>query len=126
MSRLVMFLILFPFAVWAVYSARRKARAREEKQENAAEKPVRPVRLVTEADIRRRSHPVRTTIQVDGMCCEGCARRLEQSVQKLPDTLAAASFEKGRLILYSRSPQDPAEIQARIAEAGFAEKQEIL
>ena len=123
MSRLVIFLILFPFAVYSVVRALRKRREADGNGPEEQEKG-KPVRLVGTADVQRRSYPVRTTIHVEGMCCENCALRLEQALHVLPETLVSVSFEEGRAVLYSRKPQDPEQIRAAVSQAGFAVAEE--
>lgn len=62
-------------------------------------------------------------VYVDGMCCERCAKRVEDRLSTAKNVVSVdVKFKKNLAVIRSREQVSDDEIKALIAEAGFAVK----
>lgn len=62
-------------------------------------------------------------VYVDGMCCERCAKRVEDMLSTAKNVVSVdVKFKKNLAVIRSREQVSDDEIKALIAEAGFAVK----
>ncbi len=60
-------------------------------------------------------------VRIDGMCCERCAKRVEDRLLTAKNVVSAdVKFKKNLAVIRSREEVDDAEIKALVADAGFS------
>lgn len=63
---------------------------------------------------------MKKVVHINGMCCERCAKRVEDRLLTAKNVISAdVKFKKNIAVIRSREEVDNAEIEALVAEAGF-------
>ena len=63
---------------------------------------------------------MKTIVNVEGMCCEHCAKRVERALYAVHGVVSAdVKFKKNLAVLRSREPLSESEIENAVAEAGY-------
>ncbi|MCR5268674.1 MAG: heavy-metal-associated domain-containing protein [Lachnospiraceae bacterium] len=69
---------------------------------------------------RNKSHyPYTYVLQVDGMHCSNCARRVENALNAGDGRWAVADVSKKEVTLYTKQEEDESELGTIIAKAGY-------
>lgn len=59
-------------------------------------------------------------VHIDGMCCERCAKRVENRLMAAKNVISVdVKFKKNIAVIRSREEVENGEIQALVTEAGF-------
>ncbi len=63
---------------------------------------------------------MKTVVNIDGMCCEHCVKRLENALSAVHGVVSAdVKLKKNLAVLRSREPLSASEIENVVAEAGY-------
>lgn len=82
-------------------------------ERDPAEKKIRV------ADTNIHNYPYTYTLQVDGMHCANCARRVENALNRHEGRWAVADVGKKKVLLRSKSEEAESELGDIIASAGY-------
>lgn len=70
-------------------------------------------------DRRKGHYPYRTYVRVEGMNCAKCALKVENSLNRLPDTWATARPGDKRVLVRTKQPFREEPVRRAIEEAGY-------
>ena len=76
-------------------------------------------RKVKVADRNAQNYPYTYTLQVDGMHCANCARRIENALNAFEGRWAVADVGKKEVLLRSKSEASESELGNIVASAGY-------
>ena len=71
------------------------------------------------ADRDRSHYPHRLVLGVDGMTCQNCQRRVENALNAMPGTWAAADLAAQQVSILTKEAPDEAAIRQAIRDAGY-------
>jgi copper chaperone len=71
------------------------------------------------ADRDRSHYPHRLVLGVDGMTCQNCQRRVENALNAMPGTWAAADLAAQQVSILTKESPDEAAIRQAIRDAGY-------
>lgn len=71
------------------------------------------------ADRDRSHYPHRLVLGVDGMTCQNCQRRVENALNAMPGTWAAADLAAQQVSILTKETPDEAAIRQAIRDAGY-------
>ncbi len=80
------------------------------------EQRVKPVRV---ASRRKARFPWEVELEIGGMICANCARRVENALNGMDGTLASVRVDTRRAVVRFRNPPDEAKVRQRVNEAGY-------
>ena len=109
-ATVVVGLILLLFILWSLRSYIKRLRTG---CCGGGDGSVRP------ADAHASHYPCHLTLRVSGMHCAGCARRIEDTFNSRPGTMARVNARMGRADIYSMEPLEAADACAVRARAGY-------
>lgn len=114
-STIVILLVLAAIAVYAIYSYRKKLTSGGGccGEFEAAEKKVKV------KDRSKKNYPYKTVVKIDGMSCGNCARRVENALNSLGDTLAEVELGDRQAVIYTKQPADLDKFGQAIRDAGY-------
>lgn len=98
----------------AVASTVRRAR----KGSSCCGDKVRRVPKLAPADPDLRNYPYKTVLAVSGMTCQNCARRVENALNALTDTLARVDLNQARAEVYTKAPPRENILRQAVSVAG--------
>ena len=78
------------------------------------------VKRVRPADRNLRHYPYRKRVEIYGMVCANCARRVESAFNAREGMCAKADVEKRCAIVYGKAPLEDSELRAVVSGAGYA------
>ena len=78
------------------------------------------VKKLRPADHDRRNYSCKTELTLGGMNCENCARRVENALNALPDTLARVRLSKGCAEVLTKDLPDEARLRQAVSKAGYS------
>ena len=70
-------------------------------------------------DHNRAHYPYEAELQIGGMTCENCARKIENALNELDGVRARVNYPERRATLRSSRPGMEAQARAKIREAGY-------
>ena len=70
-------------------------------------------------DRNRAHYPHELTLQIGGMTCENCARRVENALNALPGTWASVSMDGRKARIRLKQPADMALLREAVRQAGY-------
>ena len=82
-------------------------------EHEAAEKKV------TVSDRNKAHYPYAVLLQIGGMTCENCARKVENALNLLDGTWAVVSISGGSAKVLSKTPLDEAALREAVRGAGY-------
>lgn len=101
--------------LWAVrrtlLKARRGGGCCGEHEETLKRRPV--------PDRSRTNYPYTVSLQIGGMTCENCARKVENALNLLDGTWAVVSISGGSAKVLSKTPPDEAALREAVRGAGY-------
>ena len=74
---------------------------------------------VTVSDRNKAHYPYAVLLQIGGMTCENCARKVENALNLLDGTWAVVSISGGSAKVLSKTPPDEAAIREAVRGAGY-------
>ena len=74
---------------------------------------------VTVSDRNKAHYPYAVSLQIGGMTCENCARKVENALNRLDGTWAIVSISGGSAKVLSKTPPDEAAIREAVRGAGY-------
>ena len=74
---------------------------------------------VTVSDRNKAHYPYAVLLQIGGMTCENCARKVENALNLLDGTWAVVSVSGGSAKVLSKTPPDEAAIREAVHGAGY-------
>ncbi|MDW2798626.1 heavy metal-associated domain-containing protein [Clostridium boliviensis] len=77
------------------------------------------VKKVKAADTNKSHYPHVTTLQVDGMTCENCRKRVENAFNSLDGIYAVADFEKKQVTVHMKEKMAESDIKDIVKKAGY-------
>ncbi len=78
-----------------------------------------PEKRIKPADRDASHYPYQATVEVEGMTCANCTRRVENAFHRQEGMLAEANLEKGYVHVYMKENRDDAALRALVREAGY-------
>lgn len=78
-----------------------------------------PAKKVRAADTNKSHYPHRLVMGVDGMTCQNCQRRVENALNAMPGTWAAADLAAQQVSILTKESPDEAAIRQAIRDAGY-------
>ena len=78
------------------------------------------VRRVTVPDKNKSHYPHQIDLQIGGMTCENCARRVENALNTLDGTWAKVSISNHKAHILLKNPPDEALLARTVGDAGYA------
>lgn len=78
-----------------------------------------PAKKVRAADTNKSHYPHRLVMGVDGMTCQNCQRRVENALNAMPGTWAAADLAAQQVSILTKEAPDEAAIRQAIRDAGY-------
>ena len=78
-----------------------------------------PAKKVRAADTHKSHYPHRLVMGVDGMTCQNCQRRVENALNAMPGTWAAADLAAQQVSILTKEMPDEAAIRQAIRDAGY-------
>lgn len=78
-----------------------------------------PAKKVRAADTNKSHYPHRLVMGVDGMTCQNCQRRVENALNAMPGTWAAADLAAQQVSILTKETPDEAAIRQAIRDAGY-------
>ena len=78
-----------------------------------------PARKVKAADTNKSHYLHRLVMGVDGMTCQNCQRRVENALNAMPGTWAAADLAAQQVSILTKETPDEAAIRQAIRDAGY-------
>ncbi len=115
MGNVIITVVLIVIIALAVYSTIRRIRYGSSccGERDPAEKKIKV------ADTNIHNYPYTYTLQIDGMHCANCARRIENALNRLEGRWATADVGKKEVLLRSKSEESESELGSIIASAGY-------
>ena len=115
MGNVIITVVLIVIIALAVYSTILRIRYGSSccGERDPAEKKVKV------ADTNIHNYPYTYTLQIDGMHCANCARRIENALNRLEGRWATADVGKKEVLLRSKSEESESELGSIIASAGY-------
>ena len=74
---------------------------------------------VTVSDRNKTHYPYAVLLQIGGMTCENCARKVENALNLLDGTWAVVSISGGSAKVLSKTPPDEAALREAVRGAGY-------
>ena len=74
---------------------------------------------VTVSDRNKAHYPYAVLLQIGGMTCENCARKVENALNLLDGTWAVVSVSGGSAKVLSKTPPDEAALREAVRGAGY-------
>ena len=74
---------------------------------------------VTVSDRNKAHYPSAVLLQIGGMTCENCARKVENALNLLDGTWAVVSISGGSAKVLSKTPLDEAALREAVRGAGY-------
>lgn len=74
---------------------------------------------VTVSDRNKAHYPYAVLLQIGGMTCENCARKVENALNLLDGTWAVVSISGGSAKVLSKTPPDEAALREAVRGAGY-------
>ena len=71
-------------------------------------------------DRNPRHYACECILEIGGMTCENCARRVENALNALEGTLAKVDIASHRARVYTKRPPEEAALRAAVRDAGYA------
>lgn len=115
MTEIIIVLLLGGLIAWGVYRSVRKVRAGGGccgEHEPAAPK-------VSAADRNKAHYPYETVLDIGGMTCENCARKVESALNALDGVWASVSISGHRAKVLLKSAPDEALLRQAVQQAGY-------
>lgn len=78
-----------------------------------------PAKKVRAADTNKSHYPHRLVMGVDGMTCQNCQRRVENALNAMPGTWAAADLAAQQVSILTKETPDEVAIRQAIRDAGY-------
>ena len=78
-----------------------------------------PARKVKATDTNKSHYLHRLVMGVDGMTCQNCQRRVENALNAMPGTWAAADLAAQQVSILTKEAPDEAAIRQAIRDAGY-------
>ena len=78
-----------------------------------------PAKKVRAADTNKSHYPHRLVMGVDGMTCQNCQRHVENALNVLPGTWAAADLAARSVTVLTKDEADEDAIRQAIRDAGY-------
>lgn len=78
-----------------------------------------PAKKVRAADTNKSHYPHHLVMGVDGMTCQNCQRRVENALNAMPGTWAAADLAAQQVSILTKETPDEAAIRQAIRDAGY-------
>ena len=78
------------------------------------------VRRVPVADRNRKHYPYQVRMQIGGMTCENCARRVENALNSLDNVWAEVRISDHTAVVRLKQEPDVRELSRKVTEAGYA------
>ena len=115
MGNVIITVVLIVIIALAVYNTIRRIRYGSSccGERDPAEKKIKV------ADTNIHNYPYTYTLQIDGMHCANCARRIENALNRLEGRWATADVGKKEVLLRSKSEESESELGSIIASAGY-------
>ena len=112
---IVVILLLLALIVWAVRRTVQKSRKGGGccGEHEAAEKRA------AVADRNKNHYPYKVSLQIGGMTCENCARRVENALNRLDGTWAKVSISSHTAEVLCKSEPDEAALREAVRKAGY-------
>lgn len=70
-------------------------------------------------DKNKAHYPYAVVIRVDGMTCANCARRVENALNRLPDTWAVVDLGARQVTVRLKSTPEPDALRRAVRDAGY-------
>lgn len=115
MTEVLIILFLGGLIAWAAVKSVRKAKTGGGccgGHEAAAAK-------VTVADRRKAHYPYEVLLDIGGMTCENCARKVENALNGLEGTWASVSISSRQAKIRLKTPPDEARLRQTVQQAGY-------
>lgn len=74
---------------------------------------------VTVSDRNKAHYPYAVLLQIGGMTCENCARKVENALNRLDGTWTVVSISGGSAKVLSKTPPDEAALREAVRGAGY-------
>ncbi|MBQ9155342.1 MAG: heavy-metal-associated domain-containing protein [Eubacterium sp.] len=115
MIQAMIIIVLAALIIWAVRKTVKKSRQGggccPEHEETVKKQGV---------EDRDKSHyPFKATLEIGGMTCDNCARRVENALNSLDGTWASVSIADRRAKVLSKRPPDQEELSGAVIGAGY-------
>ena len=107
--------VLLLLAAWAL----RRTLVRSRKGGGCCGEHESAEKKVTVSDRNKAHYPYAVLLQIGGMTCENCARKVENALNLLDGTWAVVSISGGSAKVLSKTPPDEAAIREAVRGAGY-------
>lgn len=74
---------------------------------------------VSVSDRNKAHYPFEVSLQIGGMTCANCARKVENALNTLPDTWAKVDIGTKTASVLTKKAPDPAQLRSAVAGAGY-------
>lgn len=115
MGNLLVFLLLFLLAGWAVRAAARRAK----RGGGCCGEHESAVAKSGPRDRDKAHYPYETTLLIGGMTCENCARKVENALNSLDGVWAAVQVDSGTARVRCKQPPDENALRRAVRSAGY-------
>ena len=77
------------------------------------------VKKVKAADTNKSNYPYSATLQVDGMTCANCRKKVENAFNSLDGLYATADLERKQVVVYMKERLTDEEMRDIVKKAGY-------
>lgn len=115
MTEIVIILLLVILVGWAVYHSVKKVK----RGGGCCPGHEETLKRVVVQDKNRSHYPYQVTLDIGGMTCENCARRVENALNSLDGVWAKADISTHRVTVLCKAQPDLKKMAGSVREAGY-------
>lgn len=115
MTELMILLLLAVLVGWAILHSVKKAK----RGGGCCGEREETVKRVTVRDKNRSHYPCQVRMEIGGMTCENCARRVENALNSLDGVWAKVDIGSHKANVYCKAAPDKEKLARAVQEAGY-------
>lgn len=112
---ILIIIILAAVAAWAIW----RTVQRQKKGSACCGEHEETVKKINVTDRNKGNYPYTATLQIGGMTCDNCARRVENALNSLEGTWAIVSISDHKAKVLSKTKPDETAMRAAVRGAGY-------
>ena len=78
------------------------------------------LKRISVQDRNKNHYPYQRILTIGGMSCENCAVRVENALNKMPDTWAKADFSEKKATVLTKEEPDEHQLRKAVTSAGYS------